>query len=480
MLEKTEIFFTENSHEDLSQHESPEANIKYQFYDFFGTLFKSGYMSNLNKKKQIFIDVVISIIFSLQLNSFCWYSNMSITNWSSYKFFWECLGYFNIENLCEFFDIFDVCFYGVFAYVSYVIFIILSLGILKIYWKFTPEYIVLVSQKFIFPLAYFTFIPILTILVVGFKYLTNTQTKQAKYDTNSNLKSISIGIYGAIFCIIYIAFFFIFAISYEMLTAELRHSSSKRNIKAKSNSELDILLIIFYGLICILYYCFDESTVLYLQCFQAIFSSIFTYLFIKNMPYYNTYANSIQACGLCSLSVTSLSFFFAEFINDTSITIIFFLFLQPILMTLAIRRIKLNQIKIQNYSFNNQSEFELKIRNLLINYEDSNKDLIFEMFSKFSNDNNIKKSDLYVIWETNFCLYTLNDIRLARVKLLKIKNLYSTIEGGVQKWKIDKKIKNENLSDMRYKSFRFCRKYYQPLYLSYKQIQKYWGFWFLQ
>ncbi|CAG9322471.1 unnamed protein product [Blepharisma stoltei] len=450
MFEKNEFLISENSAHEFSQNESSFENKIFQLYNYFGTIFSAKHRQNFSRKGQIIIELIINIIISLQMNSLCWYSDMKISNWDNYKYFWEFLGYFNIESFCDWIGIFNICFYGAFSLLSYVFLSIFLLGVLKLYWKNTPKYIVIFSRKIIYPLTSLIFIPLMMILIETFKYSVNIQPKKTKYGSDSHEeKTADLGGFGVFLSISYFILLLVFVYGYELFTADVNHSNSHKNFKARSKSDLDVFLIFVYALMCAIYYSFSTDTAIYLQIFQVLISILVTYLFISTLPYYDPLENSIQSCKLCTLGVTSLSFIFAKFADDASITVIFFLFLQPIIMLLVVRRVDWNSAHI-DFRMKYQWHFELKIRKLLINYEESNRDAIFEMFSDFQKDFTIKKTDLFGIWETNFCLRTLKDVRLGRVKLLKIKEFYPTIEGGIQKWRIDKIIKKENLSDMRY------------------------------
>lgn len=100
-------------------------------------------------------------------------------------------------------------------------------------------------------------------------------------------------------------------------------------------------------------------------------------------------------------------------------------------------RLKLFFNKEPKTVFYSQNDFELKIRKLIIGPQE-NKFLVLDAFNDVYKIPAIKLNKMTVIWEVYYCLYTLKDLRLARIKFTKTNYVSNSFEGEIQELRVKK------------------------------------------
>ncbi|CAG9317125.1 unnamed protein product [Blepharisma stoltei] len=205
---------------------------------------------------------------------------------------------------------------------------------------------------------------------------------------------------------------------------------------------------------CFTYICFGDSYVLIHQTILAEWS---LYMFIKSviiLQYFNPIENSIFACEFASVTVTILVFVFGQIMDNAIITVVFTIFLQPIIIIFTILITRKIYYKLPNTTktIKSQLDFERKFRDLLTDKNQENKAKVLNLFKKYWNLSLFQKDRLFVIWEFYYCLF-LKDERLARIKLSKISTIKSSFEVDIKVWTIFNwlaKRKNKLLPDINY------------------------------
>ncbi|CAG9317110.1 unnamed protein product [Blepharisma stoltei] len=217
-----------------------------------------------------------------------------------------------------------------------------------------------------------------------------------------------------------------------------------KNIKAKSSTSLDLQRQSFFIFMCASYVCFDSKYAIYHQLICFLLSFLLEIKTIWSLQYFNCIENTIQACKMGSISLTLLIFIFGELLDNSLLILVFTLIFQPILLFYLIFYTLKSYKNTKDYdnSSRNQFDFERKYRLLLINPNPDNKYQILKLFDKQWKMIHFKKNKLFVIWEFNFCIYILNDERLARVKLTKLALCENSFEGNFQEWKVLNWLKN--------------------------------------
>ncbi|CAG9317118.1 unnamed protein product [Blepharisma stoltei] len=413
--------------------------VKEYLYGFFGQLFKTKYSDKIKFRMQIFYEVVINIIIVLQLSPLWWSPAMKAAGWSSYIDFWQIIAYASYDEICAYFDIMDFCLYGT-------IFLICScLSSFAAFWlyiymrKDVPLIISILPRKFAMLLTTVCIIPSSMMFVMVIKYSTVDISIIQEYTGGISSSVYQYGPLG-----VFLGLFHIFALLFvncfaEAFTCDIRHTHSKKNLKARSCAWFDLERRVYYVSMTILYVIFGNSDYSFAFQIAVFFLSFILYLrIIYSMQYFNTIENSIQACKMVTVSSSILFFIFAIIVDNAEILMFLTVILTPVLLYFTIRIIRRRYKNLPNLHKNpkNQYEFEKTFRHLLAEGNPDDKLEVLSLFLGYWRESHFIKDKLFVTWEFNFCLYTLKDERLARVKLSKIANAKSSFEGDVQEWRL--------------------------------------------
>ncbi|CAG9325535.1 SPG7_5 [Blepharisma stoltei] len=440
-----------------------EVNVNQGFFktwelfllETFGRIFHPTYNKNIKFQHQIVTEIFINLIIGLQMISITWYSSMDISEWDYYCTFWKVLGYINFCSLCEVLQITDICLYGMILGIGYCILCILLLFLLCFFKKKIHIIILFVLSRLSEFLSTIFYIPCTLMLGLLFKYSLLSYSTVSEFSGKYDASKINLGPGGVFLSIILMCFLFLIAWTYSLFTADIRHFYVNKNFLSKSNTSFDLYFLIFITVECWLFVFFGSYSTLYYQfalffLSLTVFFSVFYYL-----PYYNPLENGIKAFLMLSLSTASGSFLFGRLIDNSLITILLNIFLQPLLCYLVIRKTKLNYslLKFQYKTPDNQFEFERQLRHLLCDPDLPDPFEIVNSFTKSYFNCKFRKNKLFVAWEVNFCLYIIKDERLARIKLTQILAQTASYEGNIQSWRTMKYIdemSSQNFNDIIY------------------------------
>lgn len=329
------------------------------------------------------------------------------------------VSYFNIFDICADSENVLTCFYITITFISVCTFCIIMSMILAFYgkhFKFVNNSIV---KKFITLLASVMYIPCLLILFGIFNYDT----------AETGLNQLQIGAISLFFVICLI----IIRVLYELFTADLAHANTKKNIRARTNSNLDLILILF-NTILVFSSTFTKDNHFYLQEAILVFSVVIFKLFHMRLPYYNPIENVILCFKMLSIAITTAGFMIAYLIDSAHVVIIFYFVLQPVALILLIQNVKTRQMNLSQsvVTILSQDDFELKYRDSLCNKKLVDKERVLNAISTIYHDRNIAKNNLLLVWEFYFCYHVVKDESLARIKLSKLSNLRRSVEGYFQ------------------------------------------------
>ncbi|CAG9330648.1 unnamed protein product [Blepharisma stoltei] len=427
----------------------PELNSK--ILAFFGSFFRAKYDQKISLKKQIIIEATVSIIIAVQSVSIIWYALMPISNWESYSVFWEVMGYTNLESICDAFNILDKCFYAVIINISFCALSVFSAGILNFYGRSLPESVMAISRKVFFMLTTVLYIPFLLVLLDTFTESSHLKESAGSTSENSGTSADfdSLGVALSIFFIV--IFVFLNVIS-EFFTADLSHMHVEINLKARSHSSLDLLIWLFYAAECVIYYIGSRDYAVGSQIGILSLAVLLCWMLLADFAYFNSTASAIQLCKLVSLVVSLLSFLLAAAIDDSLITVLGYLVIQPFILINTFRKVK-NQGPLKKTELKTINDFELSIRSLMIDPKLENKERIIDLFNRYFKCKSSQRNKLAYIWEINYCLHGLDDERLARIKLSRLNSVAQSLEGAIQEWKISEQLKKniqESPQDIQY------------------------------
>ncbi|CAG9325588.1 unnamed protein product [Blepharisma stoltei] len=275
------------------------------------------------------------------------------------------------------------------------------------------------------------------------------------YATDRTESQVKFGIWGVLVSFSFILIFLAITILYVLFTADLCHSNCKRNIKARSNSSLDIAVVALHTIQCILYFATPKSHILNSEFILLLLSVSLIGVFWLQLPYYNFIGNIIVISKLSSYILMIFSLIFSNLINDARAALFCYIILQPILLLNIFRILKdrHNEIPDQSLIYTDQFDFELKSRHLLVDKNLEDKEIVVDLFNELYKTKRLIINKLAVVWEFYFCFHVMKDERLARVRLVKIPMVNNCLEGSVQEWKILRKLwmsRDDDLNDIKY------------------------------
>lgn len=421
-------------------------NLKLNLCEVFLKLFPSKYSSKTSRKHQVVYEITINAIISCQIVALFWYDNMPITNWNTYSPFWEFFSYANVDNFCSEFGIFNICFITISSLLFFSGFLLFLIMLMKSLNKKMPKAFKRIFTRITSLVSTLFLLPTLNILLIIFKYSSTDQQEMREYkDMDENyLNYGSFWGYVSIFLLIYVI---LLAILYELCTCDMQHTRYHKNIKARSNSKLDLWNIFFMTILKILHVLFDSDYIAYYYSILLVFS---IYLIIKTMkylPYYDVVENSIIICKFSFISTVLFSFLLGYYMGDAGIITILSIFLTPLVMFIILKYLNNSHLKMNNretYS-SNQYSFEHTLRHILLDKGNENTVFVINKFSDcYEKQLNFKKNKLFAVWEINFCLKVIKDEGLARLKSVKLSHLESSLEGIFQESKIKHILRSKN------------------------------------
>ncbi|CAG9328656.1 unnamed protein product [Blepharisma stoltei] len=445
-----------NSHHLISSKtNSSSLKISWQFFlNCMIEIFETQYSTRAPYRNQLFIEVAKNMIMLIQILSLFWYPSISVSNWSSYSTFWNFLWYFNYDSLCMELNIFSYCCISEAFALCYSIFMIVLYCILKLSRHNLPKIFLFLAKELISFLSSISFIPILTTLLVIFKYSAFEYTEVQEYYEH-DVNKLNYGLFGSIFCPILIGFLFMSAFINELVRADIKHSSFGKNLIARSDSTWDLLWITFCAVQCFLFVFMDKSAVLFYLTVLLILGLYILCCGFRYLHYYSPVESSIQNSKIGSICTVLIIFILGYTIDNAATMTLLSIFLMPLVTVFITYWTHKKNLKLQNYKKNslNQFSFEHSMRHFLINKSCQNIEGIIRLFSNCFHHDKFKNTSLFVIWEVNFIQYIAKDERLARVRLVKINRAEFSIEGTLQKYRILKKlnsIKSKKLAEVDY------------------------------
>ncbi|CAG9317095.1 unnamed protein product [Blepharisma stoltei] len=423
---------------DFTSHSIFSNPTKEYLYGFFGHIFKKKYSLDTKFKNQILYEIVINVILILQLSTLSWHPSLTPSDWNSYQGFWKSFSYINYDEICTTFELTDFCFYGTISLIGACLWFFITFGIFMYLEKDIPMILALLPRKIALLLTSVCIIPSTIILTMVIKYSLEEKSVIEEYSGNFSPETYDYGILGIIAGICSLLALIFINLFCEAFSCDMRHSHFKKNLKARSSAEYDLIRRWFYMIISILYVYIGNNNA---WIYQIIFFLFCFYLCIRSMQflqYFNVIENCIHACKLSSVSCTLLILIFGELIDNALIIVWLHLFFLPFVIYLTVRITRRNYEKMPDIKkpILTQFDFEQKYRNLFVDDGLENKEQVIELFKTFWSMPGFHKDKLFVIWEFNFCCFIIRDERLARIKLTKIGESKSSFEGDIQEWRL--------------------------------------------
>ncbi|CAG9311180.1 unnamed protein product [Blepharisma stoltei] len=413
-----------------------------------------------------------SIIWCLQVISFLWTSNLSIENWEENMIVWNAIGIFRLDNICSQLGTMRECLYLSFT-ITFMLGVSMTCLAICIYCSLSVAKLFGILRLFFNFWLIFFLIPSMAIYSIFLKYNIWPQKYISEYKENNQEDfEISPGLQFTIVLALITNFPLLYF--YNQFTSEIRHSESTKTIKAKAHSKIDCHIAIFTYFLPIFFTLFNESYIIYFQFFMMIVSIIIVAESEMLLPYFSLYYNLMQNLKLFTVAIFSFGFVLGYIMNNSLLIIFIAAILGPISAAILVQlTIKLQkQINLADLAdlkeINSEYELEKKLRYWLCLKDTEHKDEIIQIFEKFIIKNN-NRGKFQIIWVANYCLYTLKDGPLAKVKLSKAKTISSwNLEADFQEYLLASAILgicNKNINESSSNESLIFINYYQQLNL---------------
>jgi hypothetical protein len=377
---------------------------------------------------------------------------MNLKDWNYFQVYWEVFSFARIDTLVYKFDLqfpaylfLSACIYVTFALIS----IIFAFAVKK---KEPPRIICVVVGKLLKVESSVLLIPILTFYSVTLsQFISYSQF----YPSEVPLPLSSFYMINTVFCLI-LHLFHIFIT--ESMSVELRHSFRGKVFEAKASCSIDLKRVLSRVIIVELYCYFSSSNIVWLHLMCCVVCSWLGSMYILYIPYYNKAPNFITFTKISCEFVTSVSFLVARYLDSSSFLLLFNLFVVPLVGYLSFEVVTWRYKHLAGLKFEdigNPLLVEIFLRQELCKSEGNSS--IIEKFTRFSQQ---KKHDLglIAIWECNYCIYSLEDFRLAYIKLAKVKKSNFSFEISFQEFKCFKILKENGrdlLEDLNFLNYIF-------------------------
>ncbi|CAG9310506.1 unnamed protein product [Blepharisma stoltei] len=387
--------------------------------------------------------ICINSVICLQLIRLNW--RISFDTQNSVDKHWRVLGYASFDQIFADLGLLFACIIICGILIAIPTIFILFLSIKSYKGLSFDSHLIFIPKAILSIFSTIGFAPCTLMFMLVLKYSLINEERTAEYESCDNC-NMNFGLFGVFFSLINLFLLPFLVYGREITSAELRHTFASDSLNSRAHSYIDLEMITFSFISPIIFVLFNQYRFYYHQMIITAYSAYIVYKTIKHFPYYNLFSNASIIARNSEIFFTSLAFIFGEAIDNNSVTIAIFWIINPILIfiILSYATKKFYSVTENKYFLINQYEFEKHYRYTLM--DDSCVDRK-KMLDEFHNGRKTKRFNadkLFIIWETNYCLYILRDERLARLKFNKSFSLESQMEGRYQEWKIHKLLEKNN------------------------------------
>ncbi|CAG9311209.1 unnamed protein product [Blepharisma stoltei] len=416
------------------------------------------YHSKLIEEKSLLIQKVVesieSAIWCSQIASLLWIPHLPIANWDKNMEIWEIFGYSRLDNICSEMDL-SIDFLYLSISITFTLFLSIIVLVFIIYRSFNIPRLVFDIFKWIFNLwIIIIFIPSTVIYSIFLKNNIFEQKVISEYKNNNESEKFEISLAWQILIILAMIINFLMISSYAEFSGEIRHSVNQKNIKARAHSKIEMHKAIFTYFSAIVYVLFDEDSMIYFQLIEMIVAIFITIEIIILLPYFSYYCNLMLILQFFTVAFISFGFILGHWIDNSLFIILFTIFVWPPSILHAIHvswkyQKNLNwKLPVGLIGIKSKYQLEKILRHSMCISDSEHKTQIIYLFEKFFIENILLRDKLQSIWISNYCLYTLKDENLAKIKLCKSKKIPEwNMETNFQEYLCDKNIKNSPLSE---------------------------------
>ncbi|CAG9327539.1 unnamed protein product [Blepharisma stoltei] len=449
-LYKTSIFSNDNKLSSLSN--TIYFKIKANLIENLGSWFFLKYDLSTKTSTQYMIEIISNIISFSQMVTILWYPEMEIKNWNSYFGWWKVLGYFSFDTIFAALNVYQIAFY---AFISQILLYTSAIIVFSFFnslfnqsnWKLFKLFLTFPTH-ILDIISTIGFIPTNLILIVTIKYSLFSHSNIDEYK-NLTQKDVDVGAVGIFLGIFSLIQLFCLCVFRELFTADVRHSFAWNNIKSRSNSSFNVLLMIYKQLFIFMHVSMSSKKVWYYAIIMT-FSGILALKVWKSEPYYNLITNVIQVSMMLGVMGISFNFLVGIWMDNSGIIALLSICVVPLALGIIFYWMHKFSLK-QSYkgTYLDEYTFELRLRKQLTSKNFKNFLQIYNKFSEIHKISQISKDKLLVVWEVNYCLFSAEDFSLAKIKLARMSQVHNSFEGEVQEQRIYQwfKINEKSISD---------------------------------
>ncbi|CAG9311144.1 unnamed protein product [Blepharisma stoltei] len=429
-------------------------SLKHSIFELHRQLYSDGNQEETTIIRQKFKRAFEGVIWCFQIISLLWVPDLSIKNWHKNMIFWEIIGYLKFDNTCSSLGIINECLY-LSILITYASLFCMSVFLVAIYSSYSlPKSALGIFKEIFYLWSNLFLIPAIEIFSIFLKYSFFPQNIVSEYENNNDLGEfeISSALQVAIIFALLITLFLIFV--QTVFSGEIRHFMTKKSINAKAHSKIDVHIIFFTFFFPMTYTVLARNSIIYLQILTIILAVFLIKETIIFLPYYSIYCNTAIILRFYFIAFISSLFILGNFMDNSLVVCILTIILGPISTYFAIQF----SLKAQNkfsksipknlVGINSQYNLEWSLRLALCSNDIENKDQIVHLFENFFREKGLNGNKLQAIWVANYCLFTLKDESLAKIKLSKIKYISKwSLEAAYQEYICSTNISNANLSE---------------------------------
>lgn len=428
--------------------------IKSMIIEYLEIFIKPKYNLKTKKISQYIWEVAANIINCIQLICLLWYPKMNINGWDSYSSFWKIIAYFRFDNIIIDLNIMKFCFYTISASLVVCIISLILIGYFKRRGSKISNVLVMFPSQILGFLSSIGFIPSLMILniIAKFSYTHQDSDEYSASDWDLGPLGVFIGVVSSVLLVI-------LSVTYELFSADLRHSSAYKNVIAKADSNLDIVITLGKVVFVYMHIYVGSLNHLWYMVFVLTSSLILAFFTFRFNSYYDALVNSIKISKMFILAMCSLSFIVGTWLDNAGVIFLLFILIIPVLCAISMFKMykETQNLNFSQSNLNNQHIFELKLRkNLFDHHSPESEKIVVDSFKNVYKSDLLKVDKLFVVWEVNYCIFTLKNLNLARIKMARMINVASNIEGDIQEWRIDRYLnlhKENVLSDLNFLNY---------------------------
>ncbi|CAG9311176.1 unnamed protein product [Blepharisma stoltei] len=451
-----------------------EKSIKKSFFEFYRLLYHSSSLEDNYSFRQKVKEATEGIIWILQIISLLWVPNLSIKHWNEHITLWEIMGYLRFDNIFSEFGMIKESLYLCIISI-FIIFSSIFVLVLLIYYSFRlPKSIFGIFRQIFNFWVNVIFIPSMVLFSIFLKYNIISEKSITEYKNNNGFSEFEINVPLQLVLIFAMIVAFPMILFHTEFSGEIRHSVSCQILKAKAHSKIDLHLAIFTYFSPVIYVCLDHNYMIYFQFFMMIISAAIVVEVMQFLPYFSIYFNLAQILRLCGVSLVSFGFILGYIMDNSLFIILFAIILGPLIVLLNIHFVlklekNLNSnIPVNLAEINSAYQLEKSLRYSLCSNSIESKDQIIYLFEIFYIEKPFCRNKLESIWIANYCLFTLKDESLAKVKLTKTMDISElNLEANFQEYLSNKNIQNSSSDE----SVQFID-YFQQLNLIKKKDHK--------